>query len=407
MAYNKETGMYEGYIYKIYNDVNDKIYIGQTTRTIKRRWANYKYSVKNNIDNLAIHNAMKKYGIELFHIEMIEQYSFKEKEKLIKELDKKEIFYISKYNCKLPNGYNITDGGCGTSSVGCREIVAYSPYTKETQFYKSIDEAGLDNNIPVSNIIACCQNKKYSIGNKIYKYKEDGVSQIDIDKFFELHPMICQYDLFGNKLNTFLSSIEASEYLKKNDDLKQTISTIAGNIMGCCRGNRQTAYKYVWRKMNDDFSKYSLKINYPRNTEKYVELPVDVYTIDGVFVGSFLNIKDAFNLLGLIEKQTNQVLRCCRGESAMAFNYIWRFKGEPFNKYSCAIINGTIRVNKYTLDGVYVDTYNNYKYSANSVGTTNKKAISDCCNGANHNYKDFLWFHINDQKQPDKTKIIN
>lgn len=37
MAYNKETGMWEGYIYKIWNDINDKIYIGQTYSTIKER----------------------------------------------------------------------------------------------------------------------------------------------------------------------------------------------------------------------------------------------------------------------------------------------------------------------------------------------------------------------------------
>ena len=61
MAYNKESGMYEGYIYKIYNDVNDKVYIGQTTRSIKKRWAAYKCNVKNRTDNLAIHNAMRKY----------------------------------------------------------------------------------------------------------------------------------------------------------------------------------------------------------------------------------------------------------------------------------------------------------------------------------------------------------
>ena len=27
-----------GYIYKIINDINDKIYIGQTIRTIEERW---------------------------------------------------------------------------------------------------------------------------------------------------------------------------------------------------------------------------------------------------------------------------------------------------------------------------------------------------------------------------------
>lgn len=159
MAYNKETRMWEGYIYKIYNDVNNKIYIGQTIRTIKKRWTNHKYNVRNNIGKLAIHNAMRKYGIELFHIEEIESCSFDTKEKLKKELDKKEIFYISKYNCRIPYGYNIADGGSGTSGVNCREIISCDPYTKKIFFYNSIDEASIENNVPAPNITACCKEK--------------------------------------------------------------------------------------------------------------------------------------------------------------------------------------------------------------------------------------------------------
>ena len=177
--------------------------------------------------------------------------------------------------------------------------------------------------------------------------------------------------------------------------------------MSCCRGYRQTAYGFVWRKMNDDFNKYPLRIDYPRNEEKNADKSLDVYTINGLHIGTFINIKDAFEKLGLVGKQTNQALRCCSGYNTMAFGYIWRYHNEPFDKYSCAIINRSIRVNKYTQEGVFVDTYNNYKHAADSVDTTNKKAISDCCKGVNHFYRGFLWFHINDPKQPDKSKIIN
>lgn len=34
MSFNKDTGMYEGYIYLITNKVNGKGYIGQTNRTV-------------------------------------------------------------------------------------------------------------------------------------------------------------------------------------------------------------------------------------------------------------------------------------------------------------------------------------------------------------------------------------
>ena len=50
MSYNKETGMYEGYIYKIWNDVNDKIYIGQTRVSVNKRWVMHKSDTKLNKD---------------------------------------------------------------------------------------------------------------------------------------------------------------------------------------------------------------------------------------------------------------------------------------------------------------------------------------------------------------------
>jgi len=49
--YNKETGMYEGYIYQIYNPFNMKSYIGQTTQTIKTRLSGHKSSSKVGVDD--------------------------------------------------------------------------------------------------------------------------------------------------------------------------------------------------------------------------------------------------------------------------------------------------------------------------------------------------------------------
>lgn len=406
MSYNKETGMYEGYIYKIYNDINDKLYIGQTIRTVKKRWANHKHVTNNNVDNLPIHCAMRKYGIELFHIVEIEKCSFNSKEKLKEELDEKEKFYISTYGCRIPNGYNISNGGKGVSGFNCREIISYDPYTGETLYYSSIDEASIENNVPTSDIIVCCKGKKCSIGGKIFKYKEDGIKKEDIEQYFETHPIITQYNLYGEKLNCFYSSTEAGEYIKEIKHMNKSVSTILKNITGCCRGDRQTAYGFVWRKMNDSFDKYPLRIDYPRKEEKKVDKPIDVYTIDGEQVGTFSNINEAFKELGLLEKQKNQALRCCSGYNAMAFGYIWRYHNEPFNKYSCATINGSIRINKYSKDGVFLNRYSSYTHAADSVNTTNRKAISDCCKGTNHYYKGYLWFYINDTEQPDKNKII-
>jgi group I intron endonuclease len=57
--------------------------------------------------NLYFHNAIKKYGPDAFEKEIIHICESKE------EMDFVETFYISLFNTKFPNGYNMTDGGDG------------------------------------------------------------------------------------------------------------------------------------------------------------------------------------------------------------------------------------------------------------------------------------------------------
>ena len=94
-----------GYIYKVTNKINGKIYIGQTIQSVKDRW--YRHCGKSGISkaelNTHFKRAILKYGKENFTIETIEMCDST-------ELDDKEKFYISYYNSYI-NGYNSTIGG--------------------------------------------------------------------------------------------------------------------------------------------------------------------------------------------------------------------------------------------------------------------------------------------------------
>ena len=57
MSFNKD-GQYIGYIYIITNNVNDKVYVGQTYRSIKERFSEH---LRSN-DDCYLHRAMRKYG---------------------------------------------------------------------------------------------------------------------------------------------------------------------------------------------------------------------------------------------------------------------------------------------------------------------------------------------------------
>lgn len=93
-------------IYKITNLVNNKSYIGQSI-DIDRRFKSHKnYPLENS--NYPLYRAFRKYGIDNFSFEVLEECS-------IKELDEKEIYYIKHYDT-YNNGYNQTTGGQGNSN---------------------------------------------------------------------------------------------------------------------------------------------------------------------------------------------------------------------------------------------------------------------------------------------------
>lgn len=95
----------KGIIYKITNKVNGKSYIGQTRYTIEFRWKQHQHKK----DSTYFHNAIHKYGIENFSIEILEECD-------IKDLNSREIFYIAKYDT-FNNGYNLTIGGDGNKRL--------------------------------------------------------------------------------------------------------------------------------------------------------------------------------------------------------------------------------------------------------------------------------------------------
>ena len=93
-------------IYKITNLINGKIYVGQSI-DIADRWKQHIYKAFNCNEKAytsAIHNAFRKYGVENFKLEIIEEC-------LAEELDSKEKFWIKELNSLYPNGYNILPGG--------------------------------------------------------------------------------------------------------------------------------------------------------------------------------------------------------------------------------------------------------------------------------------------------------
>ena len=143
------------FIYKIYNDINEKLYIGKTTKTIEDRWQEHIYSALYREDkNFQLYNAIKKYGPEHFHIIQIEECP-------TNLLNDREVFWIQFYD-SYNNGYNMTEGGDGTVFYSREQILEYW-----NQGY---------NQVEISKIIGCCRQTVWTA------LKAMGVSKEELSK---------------------------------------------------------------------------------------------------------------------------------------------------------------------------------------------------------------------------------
>lgn len=118
-----------GFIYKVTNLINNKVYIGQTIQDVKYRW--YRHCGKSGISqaelNTHFKRAILKYGKENFKVEVIEECDSSQ----LNEREKYYISYFDSYN----NGYNSTLGGTD----------GYKPYKtndEENQQIAQLYEAG-------------------------------------------------------------------------------------------------------------------------------------------------------------------------------------------------------------------------------------------------------------------------
>lgn len=92
-------------VYKATNKINNKVYIGITTKTLEHRKSIHKKDSKTK--NTYFYKAIRKHGFDNFKWEVIDTAQS------IEELHEKEIAYIKQYESfdNKEKGYNTTSGG--------------------------------------------------------------------------------------------------------------------------------------------------------------------------------------------------------------------------------------------------------------------------------------------------------
>ena len=214
------------YIYKITNNINGKIYIGKTMRSIKQRWKEHLANIKKEeCKNRPLYRAINKYGVENFSIEKIEECS-----DII--LSDREKYWIEYYN-SFKNGYNATKGGDGSPYIDRKLVI--ETY-KQIQNCKKTAEIL---NIHIDSIYKIL--KSNNIERK---------SSQEISKECSSKPvyMLNKKDL--RILKVFASMKEAAKYIQEQTNNNTDLRGMASHIREVCQGKRKTAYGYSWKFLN-------------------------------------------------------------------------------------------------------------------------------------------------------------
>jgi len=121
-----------GYVYKIENLVNGKIYIGQTTLNPSKRYSSHLYELRNKKHkNLHLQSSYNNYGELNFKFTVLNYATDK------KTLDKLEYDYIKSYNCLDDSkGYNLQSGGAnGKPSLRTRRKMSEARKGEKAPWY--------------------------------------------------------------------------------------------------------------------------------------------------------------------------------------------------------------------------------------------------------------------------------
>lgn len=209
------------YIYKITNNINDKIYIGQTNYILSERLhQHYLDSKKQHRKNRPLYQAINKYGIENFSIELIEETD--------NPLER-EIYWIEYYG-SFKNGYNATMGGNGKRYLDYDLII--STYNQ------------LQNINKVAKILNVDQG---SISTILNMYNINIIHGGEVTKR-QSSKIVAMIDKNTNQIiKVFSSHMDAARWLITNNKSSDKDIKIAGRIGSVVKGKRKTAYGYKWK----------------------------------------------------------------------------------------------------------------------------------------------------------------
>ena len=202
-----------GFVYKITNTANGKIYIGKTEYSVGARWKTHVDNAKRSrLKHLPLYRAIRKYGASVFKVEIVEETT---------NTTEREMFWISQLNT-YKYGYNATRGGEGRQIVDVIDVIETYNITKN-----------------ISETADYLRIMRKTVSNVLHANKID----IAIKRYPRKVILLCENI-------TFETCTEAAKFILDRQSLAYTKKYLAGkanNIVSCCKGNRRTALGFRWQ----------------------------------------------------------------------------------------------------------------------------------------------------------------
>lgn len=232
---------------------------------------------------------MNKYGIEHFHISLLEECPND-------KVAEREIYWIKEKNSYM-NGYNATYGGEGRLEFDYEAIV---------DLYKSGK-----NLFEIASIIGCSQDTAH----KAISSQGINILENNTQKAKEEYGKKCKcFDKDGNLIGIFLSLNEAANFIISNNYSTANLRGISTNIGRVCNGKRKSAYGFYWQYVNE------FDIN---NNERNIPKKILQLDKNGNFIKEYNNVHEAAREIG---GSYSFIQRVLKQPSRTAYGYKWKYK---------------------------------------------------------------------------------
>lgn len=311
-------------IYLHKNILNDKVYIGQTSKSLKERWreegSGYLRKTKKGFSQPKFAAAILKYGWNNFEHRIL---AIVFNEQLADRLEKA---FIKKYD-SVKNGYNLSSGGNLTHS--------HSKETKEkianSNKGKKMSEDAIQKRIEKikGRQLSEVTKKKISKGNLGKKRKPRSEEyKKKLSKSLK--------NKFQGKNNPFFGKTHSEEIKKKYfnrkvlcietneifDSIKQAMEKYnfkgRSSISNVCNNKQKTAYGLTWKYLEEkpkkNFSEESIKKIKKANSKKVVCVETGEAFQSAAEVGRKLSL---FN--------GSSITKCCLGQKQKVKNFHWKY----------------------------------------------------------------------------------